>query len=309
MDNFECKVCNCRFPSLKSLHIHIAKREKLAIEDYYYRFYPKKDLFTLEPIKYKDYEQYFLSFFNSRRNMVKWLEDNQDTSYAKDITLKMVNDRIRQKQLQFLPSEVELRSSLTPSIVGLERVHGKSYSEIIPTGRHKFNYNNFNLKPIVKNMSILIDTREQQPFTLKNVQYKVTKLDVGDYTAEEPHYDDVFVERKSVNDFFSTFGTESNFARFQKELKRASEYGLYLFVIIEKDLGECLDFYSNFSSNKFLSEFTFHNVREIMQNSDNCQFIFAYNKIAAEQLTLQILSNGQDGTKYDWQYLLDKRII
>lgn len=309
MDSIECKVCNCKFPNLKSLHIHIARREKLAIPDYYYKFYPKKDLYTLKPIEYKDHNQYFYAYFNSRKNMVKWLEANQGTSHAADISLKMVENRIKDKSLKSLPSEVELRSASTPSIVGLEKLHNKSYADIVTGLPSKFIYNNINLKSINKNLSILIDTREQQPFSFRGFDSKVSKLDVGDYTCAEPDYDDIFIERKSVDDFFSTFGTESNFKRFEKELNRALEYGLYLFVVVEKDLSECLDFYSHFSSNKYLSEFTFHNVRDIMQKSKNCQFVFARNKEMAQNLTLQMLSNGQSSTKYDWQYLIDKRII
>jgi len=308
MDNI-CQICNCKFPNLKSLHIHISRREKIKLENYYPKYYPRKDLYTLYPIEYKDYEQYFFSSFSCRKNMSKWFENNQDTTYAKELSLKLINDRISLKQLKWAPSEVELRSCIAPSIVGLEKIHQGSYLDIIQKPSSKFIYNNINLEKTNRSLTVLIDTREQQPFQFKGVDSKIAKLDVGDYTAEEPLYDDVFIERKSVNDFFSTFGVESQVERFKKELKRAVDYGMYLFVIVEKSIEESLSFYSSFSSNKYLTEFTFFNVREIMQKFDNCQFLFASNKIMAEELTLNILTNGQNATKYDWQYLIDKRIV
>jgi len=89
MDNI-CQICHCKFPSLKALHIHVSRREKIKLEDYYPKFFPKKDLYTLYPIEYKDYEQYFFSNFSSRKNMAKWFENNQDSDYAKDLSVKLV---------------------------------------------------------------------------------------------------------------------------------------------------------------------------------------------------------------------------
>jgi hypothetical protein len=309
MDNI-CKVCGVSFPSTATLHKHISFREKIKIADYYLKFFPRFDLFSKEQIRFKDVEQYFSTYFVSRNNLVKWFEQNYNTLEAKELSKKIVNNRILSKDLKYLFSEVELRSIIAPSIVGLEKIHNQKYEDIITFPlKKKFKYENIQLNPINSNLEIVIDTREQQPFLFKKYNTNLAKLDVGDYTAAEPLYSDIYIERKSREDFFGTFGQADGVKRFEKELVRAQHYGFYLFIIVEKDINECLNYFLSFSSNQYLVEYAFFNMRNIMQKYDNCQFVFAQNKPNAENLCLQILSNQENSIKYDWQYLIDKRII
>lgn len=305
-----CKICGCIFPSFTALHRHVSAREKIKTEDYYYKFFPRKDLFSSEKIQFKDVNQYFSTYFTCRKNMVKWFEANQDSVDAKQLSKKLVIERIQSKNLEFLPSEMELRSVIAPSIVGLERIHNNGYENIISLPiKKRYNYSNIILEKINNDIEIVVDTREQQPFLLKKHKTNLAKLDVGDYTAAEPFYSDIYVERKSREDFFGTFGQEASVKRFEKELVRAKTYGFYLFILIEKDITDCLNYYLNFSSNQYIVDYAFFNARNFMQKYDNCQFVFAQGKIMAENICLSILSNGENSTKYDWQYMLDKKLI
>lgn len=309
MDIF-CKICGSFFPSLKALHFHIARKEKMLTEEYYHKFYPRRDYFSFEQIKFKSYEEYFNTFFTSRKNLVKWFQAHVFTEEAKDLALKLINARIKLKKLKYIPSEVELRSSMTPSILGLEKIFGCSYDNInFGPLIQKFDYSLTLEKKNIKDSTILIDTREQKPLKFNGYKSKIFKLDVGDYSIEEPYYDDLFIERKSIEDFFSTFGTELQFKRFMAEVKRAEEYGFYIIVMVERDIDECLNYYSSFSTNRFMAEYAFHNVKYVMQHSDSCQFVFVKNREILEDLAVTFLANGQLSSKIDLQYLVDKRKI
>lgn len=310
MDNNTCQICGLKLVSQLALNRHIKSREKIELCDYYHKFYPVYDLYSRELIPFKNIKQYFSTYFINRNNLSKWFLNNKESHQAQDLAYKLITNRINDKKLLFFPSEVELRSSMTPSIVGLENLYHKSYYDIINFPlKKKFDYKNIELKEINKDIEIVVDTREQQPFLLNKFKTNLSKLDVGDYTAAEPFYSDIYIDRKSREDFFGTFGQEKQLERFERELVRANNYGFYLFVVIEKDINDCLNCYLPFSTNNYIVEYAFSNIKKIIQKYDNCQFVFAKNKIGAENLTLKILSNQDNSLKYDWQYLIDKRII
>jgi ERCC4-type nuclease len=85
-------------------------------------------------------------------------------------------------------------------------------------------------------MKVIIDTREQlelefnHPYITSIIR---RKLDVGDYAVE---FEDGFspavrFERKSVSDLFGTMS--KGYSRFKKEIIRAQEAGIILFIVIE----------------------------------------------------------------------------
>lgn len=309
METF-CKICGKYFSNLRSLQIHITRQEKITSEEYYEKFFPRRDYYSFEQIKFKDYNQYFNTYFVNRDNMAKWFSQNSSSEEAKKLALNLLNLRIKEKKLKYIPCEVELRSSMTPSILALEKIFNLSYDNVNFDGLIKrFDYSSGLKNLNLKNPEILIDTREQIPLKFNGYKTKVTKLDTGDYSISEPYYDDVFIERKSIDDFFSTFGVQNSCQRFERELNRAEDYGFYIVVMIEKDINECMNYFSSFSSNKFLSKYAFHNIKEIMQKYNNCQFVFCKNREHLESLALVFLENGQNSTKVDLQYLVDKRII
>jgi ERCC4-type nuclease len=83
-------------------------------------------------------------------------------------------------------------------------------------------------------MIILIDTREQRPYTFKDypVNTQVATLKTGDYTLLD-HENDICIERKSGTDFIQSI--THNRKRFESEVQRMSGYE-YSYIICEWEL-------------------------------------------------------------------------
>jgi hypothetical protein len=274
----------------------------MKVEEYYYTFYPKLDLWSNEQIKFRDYETYFEAVFTNRENLSKWFMENHKTDEAKELAKELFLQRKKRKQLTFAPCQVELRTIISPSVVGIEQMFGTydAFLKIVDL-KPRFNYSSF-LSPKNEEIEVLIDTREQQPMSFS--KSKVAKLDTGDYTAGKDHYCDVYVERKSVSDFFSTFYTVENFKRVKKEFERAKELGFYLFVLIEDSLTNCLKFKTRFVRDTNLISHTFKNVRTIIEQYP-AQFVFCKNRAHMKDVILKILSLGDKAPEFDFEYLTE----
>lgn len=87
------------------------------------------------------------------------------------------------------------------------------------------------------NFTIIVDTREQQPWPLKHHSVANKKLDTGDYTIEG--YEDILcIERKhSISEFVNNM-TEK---RFADVLDRMSKYK-YSFMIMEFNFDGIVNF-------------------------------------------------------------------
>ena len=80
-------------------------------------------------------------------------------------------------------------------------------------------------------MRILIDSREQRPFTFKgyDVDPETVTLPVGDYSL--PGFTDkVAIERKELNDLISCL-MNGNRDRFERELAKARHFDLFAVVV------------------------------------------------------------------------------
>lgn len=305
MDNI-CLICKKSFNNLRGLHAHISKGEKLSPEKYYHLHFPRTDILTNELIKFKDYEQYFSSFFNSKENLNHWFKENYKTSQAAEVAKDILKNRIDRKSLKFAPTQLELRTANSPTIIGCEKMF--DYNEYMKSLglTHRFDYKIKTFKP-TEDIKVLIDTREQLPFKFENS--KVRKLDVGDYTADGSHYADIFIERKSIQDFFGTFYQEQSLTRFYKEVERARDMGLYLIVVVESTLNSCLEYKPYpLKDNKFALA-TFSNVREILEKYFNIQFVFSYSRATAQNLVLNIFSQGENARNIDWQFATDSKLL
>lgn len=306
MASFTCCICKRDFSSIRGLHGHLSKTENIKAEHYYHLYYPRTDLLTNQLLEYKDYEQYFTSFFNSKENLNYWFKENYKTDKAKEVAKTIVSTRAKRKKLKFAPTQVELRTANSPSIIGVEKMF--DYNEfcrsvdLIP----RFNYKDIKILP-QKELEILVDTREQKP--LPFTKARKAKLDVGDYTAAEPNYADIFIERKSIEDFFGTFSQENNIKRFEKEAGRALEMGMHLIVVVESTLNTCLEYKPYTIKDHKFALATFGNVRDFLETYPNLQFVFCYNRYTAQQLILTILSQGDAARKIDWQFVIDSKIL
>jgi hypothetical protein len=307
MDNFICCACKRGFETLKGLHLHIVKKEKVSLDDYYKLYFPRKDHLTGQLIDFRDHEQYFTSHFTSKTNMELWFRANYHSDKAKLLAQQIIKDRAERKKLTYAPSQVELRPVDSPSIVSFQKMFDyNGYCKHIGL-KTRYSYGIIdNIAPL-KPIKILIDTREQYPLEFESSEVK--KLDVGDYTPAGTEYADVYVERKSVQDFYGTFFNTTNLERFTRELERAKTYGYYLIVVVEETLQQTLDYKTIFIKDKNFPILTFHNVRELMQKFDNVQFVFSYNRFTAKNLITRIFNQGRRAKELDWQYLVDSRQI
>lgn len=97
----------------------------------------------------------------------------------------------------------------------------------------------------MKNKTVIqIDSREKcnqhitNCFADKKIDYFVSKLPFGDYMSLDNAR--LICERKSgLLEVVSTIGTEH--ARFKKELKEATRYGIHIIILIEEEGFFCLE--------------------------------------------------------------------
>mgnify|MGYP001575098059 FL=1 len=84
---------------------------------------------------------------------------------------------------------------------------------------------------MIKLPTIIIDTREQKPYTFKG--YKVVRkvLKAGDYSMSNRQAL-VLIERKSLADLYGTLTRKTNFERFIKELEKL-KFAKYPFLMLD----------------------------------------------------------------------------
>ena len=92
-------------------------------------------------------------------------------------------------------------------------------------------------KPSIQNFTIIIDTREQRPYTFQNIKPEPPEtimqgLKTGDYSVAG-FESCICVERKSMSDLFGSVGTGR--ARFECEMERMASYN-YACIIIEAEI-------------------------------------------------------------------------
>lgn len=134
-------------------------------------------------------------------------------------------------------------------------------------------------------MIILIDTREQLPFTFARwpVEIQAGALPTGDYSL--PGFEDrVAVERKGLDDLIACLMGE-NRTRFEKELARARRYELFA-VVVEAGLQDVSQgrYKSRMKPHAALQTVTAFFIRY------GAPFMFCGNRAGAEYMTHSLLS-------------------
>jgi hypothetical protein len=302
---FRCKTCQKEFTSDKSLDAHLKVHGGIA--EYYSTWYPRRDLYSGAFIEFKNKKQYLSSFFNSHENRLLFFRDNFGP-LAKDILSKEFKDNKEYKGYSFLPCENYLTLSRLAGVSDIKKLFGscKDFCEESKVDQYYTSNipKNFWIDTEELNDIIVhVDTREKYPFKFKNLVYN--KLDFGDYTAVGNHYSKTFVDRKSVGDFFSTFGSQSNFDRFKREIQRCREFNSFLFVIVEGSIKD-LENFSNKSRFHSGSNFAFHNVRDLLVNDyEFVQFLFCQDRKGANDICKRVLLNGKSLWNCDVQYFLN----
>jgi len=308
----KCMSCEREFPEEKNLHAHI-KCHDLRMAEYYQKFFPRRDLFSGELIRFKSKDYYFSTDFNDRRNLKKWLETKSEKD-KKNYCTDFLKDRIKRKKINYAPSQVELRSIMSPPVQYYHRLFG-DYNKFCAELKLKPRFENYSLDNVetdfqTNGCKIYIDTREQKPFRF-DIPVEVKTLKFGDYALSNKRVSgNCYIERKSLNDFIGTMS--GGYERFKREIERAKEQKAYLIVLVERSIEEAMNFTKlPYVSKKVRAtpEYIFNRVRSLIQEFDNMQFLFAKSKTEAVRLTKKIFFCGKLFKRTDLQLLYDLKLF
>ena len=307
-----CKIDGKEFKDEKSLHFAL-KSYGLNKVKYYQTYYERRDLLTNDLINFKTKEQYFNSDFNDKNNMKKWLKA-QPIENAQEYCRKLLIKRKENKNLIYSPTQVELRTIMAPSIIFYNKIFNDYYDLCSDIGlENKFihpNLINDNFKnKLTQKDTIYVDTREQSWLKF-NIPFEIKTLSFGDYACSNDNCG-CFIERKSLSDFISTLSVK-NYDRFKNEIEKALKNNCYIIVMVEETLSNALSFqYLPHISKKIKAtpEYIFHNVRELLQNYNNLQFLFVDGRKEMTRIIETIFSSKCFYKKIDLQLAYDMKVL
>ena len=306
-DVFSCKVCAQDFSSEKSLHAHL-KSHKLMLAEYYTKYYPRYNLYTGDPLPFKNKEDYFSKDFFDRNQLLNWCE-REDFDKVKKYIISLLQKRVAAKDLKVGPCHLELKINNLPTVDVFQK-HCGSYTAACEAAGVKPMFGE-RLPEVFKenidpNIKIFIDTREQQPLTFPNSEFM--KLEFGDYAVGGEDYDYTYVDRKGEQDFKSTL-SKNNLERFEYELQRTKDFDSYLFVVVESDMDQ-IEKNNRRGAHKSNLKYIYHNMRVLNHKfHGNCQFIFTGSRNRSEYIIPKLLKLGKKLWNVDLQYYIDKEII
>ena len=118
MNLYGCKypLCNFQTDSLEKFSSHLKMGHALSEKKYFESYSAKLDLMTNEPIPFKSAQQYLLTDFCNKKNLLSWLKNNKCNGAAAYLLDKMRAHSLI-KSVIYFPSSSEIRSvSYLPSI-------------------------------------------------------------------------------------------------------------------------------------------------------------------------------------------------
>lgn len=307
-----CQVDGKEFKDEKTLHLALRSYGLNKVK-YYQKYYERRDLLTGELINFKTKEQYLNSDFNDKNNMKKWLKD-QSVEKAKEYCKNLLIKRKNNKNLIYSPTQVELRTIMSPSIIFYNKVFKDYYNLCSSVGlENKFispNSIDHQFKNELGEKDIIyVDTREQSWLKF-NVPFEIKTLPFGDYACSNDNCG-CFVERKSLSDFISTLSVK-NYDRFKNEIEKALKNNSYIIVMVEETLSNALSFqYLPHISKKIKAtpEYIFHNVRELLQSYNNLQFLFVDGRKEMTRIIESIFASKCFYRKIDLQLAYDMKLL
>lgn len=142
----------------------------------------------------------------------------------------------------------------------------------------------------LNDFTIIIDTREQQPWEFEYYSTASRKLDTGDYSIEGLENFFTIERKKSVSEIANNISEN----RFNKELNRLQSYK-YKFLLLEFSLQDVLDYPIGSSvpkkmweklkiTNKYILKY----ITQLSINY-NLQTYFCGNKDNAEEMAISII--------------------
>lgn len=306
----------------ESLHEHL-KEARYKRSSFYEKFYPVYDVLTGEKIPFKeshmhDIPAYFAQEFASKENMKRWFKENPEE--GRGWAINWLLTRKEEKKLVYAPSQVELKSLMCPSMFYYENIGG--YYNITSKMGFKERYINEvpRFDPNMSSYEIIQDTREQNPLKLAN-KVVVAKVNAGDYALSDRFDKGIYVERKSMNDFCGTLSTrkvervggeDSSYARFERELIRATEKGNYIVMMVEETLENALKFdkLPYMKHAKASPSYIFKNLRDLLIKYPlSFQVIFVNGRAEAAEKLIKIFAMGQQVRKVDLQFAYERKLL
>ena len=312
MSNVICKACEKEFETERQLHAHL-KAHGLLMVEYYQKHFPRHDLHDNKIIKFKSKNQYLTTDFNSKTNLKLWLK-NQPKKEADEYCVSLLKNRKKNKGLIYSPSQVELRSIMSPPIQYYEKEFD-DYFKLCSGLGFKNKYGNFG--EIVSGSEydkseykIFIDTREQKPLKFERAT-EIKTLKFGDYSfSDKDATCNCYIERKNLSDFIGTIS--GGYERFINEIKRSEEAEANLVVLVEDSLQNAMSFpYLPHISKKIRAtpEFIFHRVRTLAQEHPSLQFLFVSGRKESSRIVERIFTCECAYKKIDLQLAYDKKIL
>jgi len=316
MDKVICKIDNEEFGSDKELHKHLRKH-KMRMAEYYQTYYPRHDKHTGDIIKFKNKEQYLNTEFNTRTNLRMWLK-GISIDEAKGYCQNLLTSRKEKKSLEFAPTQVELRSIMSPPIQYYNQLFG-DYYELCEKLGFEIKYTNCDEIAHASTYDsnkymIYVDTREQRPLIFhRPIELKALKY--GDYAFNDREATcNCYIERKSLIDFIGTLS--GGYDRFCKEIERSIEDKANLIIVIEAKLINALNFNHIRKSHnkakvynkvKATPEFIFHRVRKLIQEYPMVQFLFVEGRKESARVIEKIFTSECAYKKIDLQLAYDNK--
>lgn len=304
-NNITCKICQKEFDGVKNFHQHL-KTHKTAQTVYYQKYFPKYDKFDNSIIRYKNFDYYFSTEFNTKGNFVKWLASVTPV-VRRQYVLDFIGSRKAKKGLVYFPSQVELRTLMVPGIRYINENLGGYVKLCQELGlKPRFSQDSLDSSKFkdVSRKIIYADTREQDPLEFDN-NTKKEGLNFGDYRMNGSK---IYIERKSLGDAWGTL--TGGFDRFEREIIRAKEAGAYLVILVESPFESIEGFPMQrqvYGKIKIPVEFVYHNMRELMQKYVHIQFLFAKDREDASRIIQKLFSADEQVRNVDLQYLLDSK--
>ena len=313
----KCVICNQEFEE-NSFAGHPYKQHKVTAENYFLKYYNKKDLFTNERIPFKNIHHYLSSDFINKNNFRCWIKANSKDA-VREYCLNWLSKRKSLRNLRYAPSQVELKTLVFPNINYLDKLFendGGYYKLCYELGyflRHKkldknsvlpikFEYSN--------NLKIIKDTRESKPLIFDKPN-EIATLDWGDYAlSREDLSCKTRIERKSLPDLIGTLS--SGYDRFSREIERADKDKGYVVVLVEDSFDHFLTFnYLPYISKKIKAtpEFISHRMRELCQYFDNLQFLCVEGRKEAARIVTRIFQLGEETRNIDLQLAYDLGLL
>jgi hypothetical protein len=299
----KCNICGETVES----RAHFYKKHKITEKNYYFRHFPKKDLFTGEQLSFKSIESYIINDFNDRNSLKNFIKNNNDDivkNYLKEYLIK----RKTLKNLIYAPSHFEIKTIMFPTIKYINNRFGDDFYVKLCSDCGLIQKFDYKLKPEFGNSYeyIICDTREQSILNLDNIQ--INKLNYGDYTIENNNK--IHIERKSLTDFCGTLS--QGFDRFCRELERCKKDGGYLIIMVEEKFQNLnsLQFLPHTKRIKATPDFIQHQARKILELYPlNSQIVFIDGRIKAASFIKRIFTIKNNIRKMDLQYLTDLEIL